>query len=275
MFAAPRRIHCLVTIYKSLYGGQSIGPDSVTLSQQPSARARPRLRRILWVAAIIVLVVLLLPYLLTPLYLVGRPVSTPMLWRYATFQPVTRIWRPLDDIAAALPRTVIASEDAQFCNHRGVDWRSLRDIIQDAEDLDDLRGGSTISQQTAKNLFLWQGRSYVRKALEMPLALWMDLILGKRRIMEIYLNIAEWGPNGQFGAEAGARRAFKTSAADLDTRQAALMAAMLPNPRRRDAQKPGPAVRRLSAIYQRRANVAGLDACLKVSPRLQRAGQNR
>lgn len=245
----------------------------MTLSQQRSTRTRPGVRRILWAVAIIVMIVLLLPYLLTPLYLVVRPVSTPMLWRYVTFQPVTRIYRPLDDIAAVLPRTVIASEDAQFCNHRGIDWRGLRDIIQEAEDLEDLRGGSTITQQTAKNLFLWQGRSYVRKALEMPLALWMDLILGKRRVMEIYLNVAEWGPNGQFGVEAGARRAFKKSAADLDAREAALMAAMLPNPRRRDAQKPGPAVRRLSGIYQRRANAAGLDACLKRPPTVRKAGQ--
>ena len=224
---------------------------------------------------LVVLATLLLPYLLTPLYLVVPPVSTPMAWRYVTLQPVTRIWQPLEDMAPVLPRTVIASEDGQFCNHHGIDWRSLRDIIQDAEDLEDLRGGSTISQQTAKNLFLWQGRSYVRKALEFPLAVWMDLVLGKRRIMEIYLNIAEWGPNGQFGAEAGARRAFRTSAADLNARQAALMAAMLPNPRRRDAQRPGPGVRRLSAIYQRRASVAGLDACLKRPPRLVKGGQKR
>lgn len=226
------------------------------------------------IAAITLLVVLLLPYLVTPLYLVVQPVSMPMLWRYVTFKPVTRIWRPLSDIAPVLPRTVIASEDGQFCNHRGIDWRSLRDIIQEAEDLEDLRGGSTITQQTAKNLFLWQGRSFVRKALEIPLAVWMDLVLGKRRIMEIYLNVAEWGPNGQFGAEAGARRAFRTSADTLDARQAALMAAMLPNPRRRDAQKPGPAVQRLSALYQRRATRAGLDACLR-GPSRAGKGQNR
>lgn len=226
------------------------------------------------IAAITLLVVLLLPYLVTPLYLVVQPVSMPMLWRYVTFKPVTRIWRPLNDIAPVLPRTVIASEDGQFCNHRGIDWRSLRDIIQEAEDLEDLRGGSTITQQTAKNLFLWQGRSFVRKALEIPLAVWMDLVLGKRRIMEIYLNVAEWGPNGQFGAEAGARRAFRTSADTLDARQAALMAAMLPNPRRRDAQKPGPAVQRLSALYQRRATRAGLDACLR-GPSRAGKGQNR
>jgi monofunctional biosynthetic peptidoglycan transglycosylase len=244
----------------------------MTLLQQRWTGSSPRLRRAVKVAVLVVLAALLLPYLLTPLYLVVRPVSTLMVWRYVTFQPVTRIWRPLEDIAPVLPRTVIASEDGQFCNHRGIDWRSLRDILKEAEDLEDLRGGSTITQQTAKNLFLWQGRSYVRKALELPLAVWMDLVLGKRRIMEIYLNVAEWGPSGQFGAEAGARRAFKTSAADLDARQAALMAAMLPNPRRRDAQKPGPAVRRLAGIYQRRANNAGLDACLRRAPRVVRAG---
>jgi monofunctional biosynthetic peptidoglycan transglycosylase len=244
----------------------------MTLLQQRWTGSSPGLRRAVKVAVLVVLAALLLPYLLTPLYLVVRPVSTLMVWRYVTFQPVTRIWRPLEEIAPVLPRTVIASEDGQFCNHRGIDWRSLRDILKEAEDLEDLRGGSTITQQTAKNLFLWQGRSYVRKALEMPLAVWMDLVLGKRRIMEIYLNVAEWGPSGQFGAEAGARRAFKTSAADLDARQAALMAAMLPNPRRRDAQKPGPAVRRLAGIYQRRANNAGLDACLRRAPRVVRAG---
>ena len=106
-------------------------------------------------------------------------------------------------ISPALPRTVLVAEDARFCTHRGVDFGELRDAIEDADDLSEMRGGSTIAQQTAKNLFLWPGRSVVRKALEFPLALWFDLVLGKRRVMEIYLNIAEWGPNGQFGAEAG------------------------------------------------------------------------
>ena len=100
-----------------------------------------------------------------------------------------------------------------------------------------MRGGSTIAQQTAKNLFLWPGRSVVRKALEFPLALWIDLVLGKRRVMEIYLNIAEWGPNGEFGAEAAARHAFGKSARDLSAREAALLASILPNPRR--AAPPG------------------------------------
>jgi len=225
--------------------------------------SRGGLRRALRIVAIAILIFVLLPYILTPLYLVVRPVSTPMAWRYLTGQSVTRIYRSLDEIAPVLPRTVIASEDARFCSHRGVDWRGLRELLNEAEDFEDLRGGSTISQQTAKNLFLWSGRSYVRKALELPLSLWMDLILGKRRVMEIYLNVAEWGPNGQFGAEAGSQRAFKKPASNLTSHEAALMAAMLPNPRKRDAQKPGPAVRRLAGIYQRRANTAGIAACLK------------
>ena len=220
-------------------------------------------RRVLRIAVIVLLAFVLLPYLLTPLYLLVRPVSTPMLWRYVTFQPVTRIYRPLDTIAAVLPRTVIASEDGRFCAHPGIDWHGLKELLSEAEDLEELRGGSTITQQTAKNLFLWSGRSYIRKALELPLALWMDLILPKRRIMEIYLNVAEWGPNGEFGAEAGSQRAFRKSARDLSAREAALLAAMLPNPKTRDALRPGPGVRRLAGIYQARANNGGLDNCIR------------
>ena len=99
-------------------------------------------------------------------------------------------------MSQALPRSVVASEDAKFCSHHGIDWDALRDVIDDAEDGEVARGGSTITQQVAKNLFLWQGRSLVRKALEFPLALWIDLVLPKQRILEIYLNIAELGPPG-------------------------------------------------------------------------------
>ena len=119
----------------------------------------------------------------------------------------------------------------------------------------------------AKNLFLWPGRSYLRKALEFPLALWIDLVLSKRRILEIYLNIAEWGPNGEFGAEAGSRRAFGISAADLSRYQAALLAAVLPNPHHRNARRPGPVLRRLAGLYVARARRApGVTACLRRPP---------
>jgi monofunctional biosynthetic peptidoglycan transglycosylase len=112
-----------------------------------------------------------------------------------------------------------------------------------------------------KNLFLWPGRSVVRKGLEIPLALWIDLMLPKQRILEIYLNIAELGPSGQFGAEAGAFYAFGHRASTLSPREAALLAAILPNPVRRSARNPGPGVRRLAGIYMARAQAAELQRC--------------
>ena len=114
----------------------------------------------------------------------------------------------------------------------------MREAMEEADDLGGARGGSTITQQTAKNLFLWNGRSFVRKALEIPLALWLNLVLPKRRVLEIYLNIAEWGPNGEFGAEAGSRWAFGKSGRDLTAREAGELAAILPNPVRRSARTP-------------------------------------
>ncbi|MGZ9087030.1 MAG: transglycosylase domain-containing protein, partial [Rhodoplanes sp.] len=167
----------------------------------------------------------------------------------------------------SLPAAVIAAEDARFCRHPGLDLAEIRDAIEDAETLGDVRGASTLSQQTAKNLFLWPGRSFLRKLLEAPLALWLDLVLGKRRLLEIYLNIAEWGPNGEFGVEAAARRAFGKSARNLSPREAAMLAAALPAPTRRDPGRPGPALRRLAGIYERRAAVAQLTACLAARPR--------
>jgi len=207
---------------------------------------------------------LLLPYLLAPLYRVIDPVSTPMMARWLTGKRVERTVVPLLQMAPALPRTVIASEDGRFCRHRGIDWAELRVVIEEADDLSEARGGSTITQQAVKNLFLWPGRSYARKALEFPLALWVELVLPKRRILEIYLNVAEWGPNGEFGIEAGARRAFNKSARQLSAGEAALLAAVLPNPKRRSARQPGPAVRRIAGIVQgRAARVASLDTCLR------------
>jgi monofunctional biosynthetic peptidoglycan transglycosylase len=210
---------------------------------------------------LIVLAVLLLPYVLTPLYRVGHPVSTLMVWRYVTGAPVSRQWIGFSAISPWLPRSVVAAEDAKFCSHHGIDWGALRDVIDDADDGEVTRGGSTITQQVAKNLFLWPGRNVVRKALEFPLALWIDLVLPKQRILEIYLNIAELGPSGQFGAEAGSGYAFGRSASALGPREAALLAAILPNPVRRSARNPGSGVRRLAGIYMVRAQAPGLQRC--------------
>ena len=219
-------------------------------------------RLIRWLVVAVV-AVLLLPYLLTPLYRVVNPVSTLMVARWVLGKRVERTFVPLERIAPVLTRSVVASEDGRFCTHRGIDWTELQASIDDADDITEARGGSTITQQTAKNLFLWGGRSFVRKGLEFPLALWIDLVLPKRRVMEIYLNIAEWGPNGEFGIEAGARHAFSKPASQLSAGEAALMAAMLPNPKRRSAKQPRPGVRRIAGIVQARAaRSGGIDACL-------------
>ena len=210
---------------------------------------------------LIVLAALLLPYLLAPFYRAGHPVSTLMAWRYLTGAPMSRQWVDFGAISPYLPRSVVSAEDAKFCSHHGVDWDALRDVIDDAEEGEVTRGGSTITQQVAKNLFLWPGRSVVRKALELPLALWIDLVLPKQRILEIYLNIAELGPSGQFGAQAGSTFAFGRPASALSPRDAALLAAILPNPVKRSARNPGPGVRRLAGTYMARAQAPALQRC--------------
>jgi monofunctional biosynthetic peptidoglycan transglycosylase len=224
---------------------------------------RGALRRLLLALAVVVLTLLVLPYLIVPLYRFVQPVSTPMLWRWMSGKRVERVVVPIGRFAATLPIAVIVAEDGTFCRNRGIDLGALREAMEESDDLGGARGGSTITQQTAKNLFLWNGRSFVRKALEFPLAVWINLVLPKRRVLEIYLNIAEWGPNGEFGAEAGARWAFGKSAHDLTAREAAELAAILPNPVRRSARAPNSIVRRLAGLYEHRAEAhPALDACV-------------
>jgi monofunctional biosynthetic peptidoglycan transglycosylase len=165
------------------------------------------------------------------------PVSTLMAARWATLRGVERTYVPLARISPHLIAAVVTSEDALFCRHHGVDWGALNEVISDADDDGPSRGASTITMQTAKNLFLWPGRSAIRKGLEIPLALLLDRTFGKRRVLEVYLNIAEWG-DGLFGAEAAARRYFHKSASDLTQREASLLATALPNPILRDPGRP-------------------------------------
>src|ERR1700743_1593682 len=181
-------------------------------------------RRPLRTIAVVVIVLLALPYLIAPFYRFVNPVSTLMLWRWATGQRVAHVWIPLDHIAPALPLAVIGAEDGTFCHNRGIDLGAMREVIKQSEDdLEVSRGASTITQQAAKNLFLWQGRSIVRKVVELPLAVWLYLVLPKRRMLEIYLNIVEWGPNGEFGAEAASHWAFNKPARSLDTAEGAAL----------------------------------------------------
>src|SRR5260221_7922284 len=172
---------------------------------KPRPRPRRWLSRLAWALALAILVVVLLPYLLVPLYRTVNPVSTLMLWRWATGARVERSFVPIERMAPALPMTVIASEDGRFCSHRGIDWREVRERLEDVDEISAARAVSTITQQTAKNLFLWPGRSLLRKALELPLRLRFTLVLPNCPGFEIYLRIAEWAPNCQFAAVLGNR----------------------------------------------------------------------
>lgn len=224
------------------------------------------LSRALRLAVLVMLALLLLPYLIAPLYRIINPVSTVMLWRHLSGARVERHYVPITRMSPSLPLAVIIAEDGRFCSHHGVDFAEIREALAEADDIGEMRGGSTITQQVVKNLFLWSGHSLVRKVLEFPLALWTDLVLPKRRILEIYLNIAEWGPNGEFGSEAGAERAFGKPARDLSRYQAALLAATLPNPVERNARQPGPGLRRLAGLYDARAARAPMAAaCVRQS----------
>jgi len=222
-------------------------------------------RRLAVILAFAAVILVFVPYAVAPFYRFVDPVSMPMLWRYVTGARVERINVPLARISPALRLAVIVAEDGSFCHNPGIDLGEIRAALrQSRDDLEESRGASTITQQTVKNLFFWQGRSFVRKALEIPLALWMTLVLPKTRILEIYLNIAQWGPNGVFGAEAGARWAFGRPAQNLTAYQAAELAAILPNPVLRSARIPSVLVRRLAGLYERRsAEFAGLDACVR------------
>lgn len=205
----------------------------------------------------ILAVLVAIPLVLTPVYLVVPPISVPMLARLVTGQPMDREWRPIDEISDRLKASVILSEDGQFCRHWGVDLTALRVEIDNYLAGRETRGASTITMQVARNLFLWNGQSALRKALEVPLALYIDLVMPKKRIMEIYLNIAEWGPEGQFGVVAGSYRAFGREPQNLDWRTASLLAVTLPNPLVRRPASPHAGLLRLANIVAGRAQQYG------------------
>lgn len=226
----------------------------------PDEESRPKvdIKSLAKRVGMFVLALLILPYLLIPVYAIPfiRPISTLMLADLVTFQGYDRQWVPLEDISPRLIQSVMMSEDGQFCFHGGVDWNQMQGVVNDALEGEATRGASTIPMQTAKNLFLWNGRSFIRKGLELPLALVSDFVWSKKRMMEIYLNIAEWGP-GIYGIEAAAQYHFKVPASKLSSRQAALLAVSLPNPIDRNASKPGRGMQRLAGLIERRARGSG------------------
>jgi monofunctional biosynthetic peptidoglycan transglycosylase len=181
-------------------------------------------------------------------------------------KPIRHSWTPLTRISPHLVRAVIASEDQRFCQHWGFDLNQLQEALEDAQDGGRMRGASTISQQTAKNAFLWPGRSLVRKGLEAYFTTLIEVMWPKRRVMEVYLNIIEWGP-GVFGAEAAARRWFAKSASSLTPQEAARLAVILPSPRRYRANPPGRWVSGQSEVIAERAQRvrrSGTDRCAQV-----------
>ena len=230
---------------------------SVATVLQPSWFKRWR-RRLVKLISVMIVLMIAVPLLLTLVYSSSavHPVSTLMISHWVSGKNAKRDWVPLEKISPFIVQSVISSEDGQFCAHSGVDWNAANLVVDDLIEGERPRGASTIPMQTVKNLYLWSSRSYLRKGLEVPLALMVDAVWSKKRLLEIYLNIAEWGP-GIFGIEAAARHHFKRSAKSLSRRQAALLAVTLPNPKLRNPRKPRRGMRRLARLVERRAKQSG------------------
>ena len=194
---------------------------------------------------------------------VPPPITLLMVTRLFEGEGLHVRWRGLNRISPDLVDAVIAAEDARFCEHNGFDFEAIQEAMEDNADGGRVRGGSTISQQTAKNVFLWPGRSWIRKGLEAGYTVLIEAFWTKRRIVEVYLNVAEMGP-GVYGAEAAARHWFGKSASELTRSEAAHLAAILPNPREYRAAGSGPYVRRRARAIQGNMAVIrneGLSAC--------------
>lgn len=205
---------------------------------------------------------LVLVFVLILLFRFVNPPTSSFMLGHRLAQPQQALhqdWVPLSAISPWMPLAVVASEDQRFPDHWGVDVAAIRMALAEYQAGEGLRGASTITQQTAKNLFLWNGRSFVRKALEAALALGIEGVWPKKRILEVYLNIAEFGP-GVYGVEAASRRYFGLSASQLSPLQAARLAAVLPNPKALSAVSPSPYVwERVSWIRSQMGQLSGLN----------------
>lgn len=225
---------------------------SEMVAEPKTRRAKGRFwRRLAW----LVLALGLAPFVLTLAYAVIPPLSMPMIGRAVMLQPVDRRWTPLDKIAPSVPLAVLSSEDARFCQHWGVDFDAISLVMRQGGKNGPSRGASTVAMQVAKNLYLWPLPTAMRKPLEIPLALWIDLVWSKQRVIEVYLNIAQWG-DGIYGIEAAAQHYYNKPAAALSPREAALLAVALPNPIRRDAGAPTRRLRNLAGLIAGRAQSA-------------------
>ena len=224
----------------------------------------PRPRRASWLVRGLALAVVL-SVAPVAIYRGINPPLTPLMLirKLGDGEPIRMAWVPLPRISPALVHAVVASEDEKFCRHHGFDWVQVNEAWRSFEKGHRMRGASTISQQTAKNVFLWPGRSLIRKGIEAYLTVLIELFWSKPRIMEVYLNVIEWG-HGIYGAEAAARSYFGKPAAALSQQEAALLAAVLPNPRRLSAGNPTAYVEeRAAAIRARMPGMAvpGTSGC--------------
>jgi len=220
--------------------------------------ARILAKAIVWFVGISLALVVLLKWV--PVPVTATMAMDSEVWEHG----LTKDWESLSNIDRNLVAAVIAAEDGKFCEHSGFDAEAIAKAAAQNAQGGRIRGGSTITQQTAKNVFLWQGGGYVRKGFEAWFAFLIEKIWGKRRIMEVYLNVAETGI-GTYGAEAGAQRYFQHSAARLTTSEAARMAAALPLPKKRAVVSPSGWLRRHGNTIERRMRVVrngGLDACV-------------
>jgi monofunctional biosynthetic peptidoglycan transglycosylase len=236
------------------------------MSEQAIRRAPPRrrwLRRLLWLPLLFLVVTFLQ---VAPLRFIDPPTSAFMLWRQVDglgeegFR-LRQEWRDYDQISSHLPISVVAAEDQKFPEHHGFDLEAIDKALDSNARGGRVRGGSTISQQVAKNLYLWSGGGYFRKALEAWYTVLIELTWSKQRILEVYVNIAEFG-DGVYGAEAAAQAFFGKPASALTAAESARLAAVLPNPKRYSARNPGPYVQRRAAWIQRNARNLGGPAYL-------------
>lgn len=216
---------------------------------------------VLWVIVIIHFYAIALRFLPVPM-------TATMVERVIAGETLRKDWTRIEDISPHLARAILGGEDSRFCEHPGIDLEAVQNALSDNAEGGRRRGGSTITQQTAKNVFLWNGGGYARKVVEAWFSLYTNIVWGKRRTLEIYLNVAEWG-DGFFGAEAAAQARFGKPANALTKREAALLAAVLPSPNKWRVDPPGNYVSRRAGTLMQRAEVirtSKYDACLLLPP---------
>jgi len=247
---------------------RNIGTERICVSRISRVLWFGRNGRTPWVRRILSLtfglIFVLPPVAILAFRFIPPPPTPLMIGMWFSGEPVRRQWVPLEEISPNFVKAVIASEDGKFCRHKGFDWDAIQEAMEYNAQGGRVRGASTISQQTAKNLFLPQARTWIRKGVEAYLTVLLEALWPKTRIMESYLNIVELG-GGNFGAEAAARNYFGKSAAELSRSEAARLAAVLPNPRNYRVVDPGDYVaRRTNQIVNMMDDVTrdGLDSCV-------------